>query len=504
MSKEIELKLALPKSALPALRRHPLLKEGEKLGNASTLINTYYDTPTLRLRERKIAVRTRKQGRRWLQTVKCAAVSQAGLSSRPEWEQDFLGAFDFSAITDKPTARELDAAADTLIPVFTTNFRRETYRLTPADGVEILLMLDQGSIDANDRSEAICEAELELVTGKADDLYGLACDLATSIPFMPSDRSKAERGYRLFNGDPESPARAGKSPIDPNQSPLDAFRALAFDCIGQWQTNALAAQHEDDPEYVHQLRVSLRRLRSLIKLFRPALPEAFVSHWSEVLRTAASDMGDARDFDVLIDEILAPVTLAPLMPDTLLDTLTAQAHAMRDAARQEARNRLAHADQGLTILSLARALNKLDSNALNAAADLSAFARLQMDTLRKRARKRFADAQGPDPEHLHELRVSLKQLRYGGEFFRPLFNAEDMKRHLTELRRGQEQLGYLNDVEIARGHLLRWASAQPELANAAHFVLGWHAPRCDSIGRRILLEVEPLLWGKSAWKRARR
>ena len=44
MSKEIELKLALPKSALPALRRHPLIKHGEKLGNASTLINTYYDT----------------------------------------------------------------------------------------------------------------------------------------------------------------------------------------------------------------------------------------------------------------------------------------------------------------------------------------------------------------------------------------------------------------------------------------------------------------------------
>jgi len=504
MSKEIELKLALPKSALPALRRHPLLQQGEKLGTAVTLINTYYDTPALRLRERKIAVRTRKQGRRWLQTVKCAALSQAGLSSRPEWEQDFLGAFDFSAITDKPTARELEAAADTLVPVFTTNFRRETYRLKPADGVEVLLMLDHGSIDANDRSEPICEAELELVSGKADDLYGLACQLAASIPVMPADRSKAERGYRLFNADPESPARAGKSPIHAAQSPLDGFRALAFDCIGQWQANALAALTEDDPEYVHQLRVALRRLRSLIKLFRPALPEAFVSHWAEVLRACAADMGDARDFDVLIDEILAPITLAPLMPDTLLDPLIQQAHAARDAARKDARARLAHADQGLTILSLARALNSLDSNALNAAADLTAFAGLQLDTLRKRARKRFADAQGPDPEHLHALRVSLKQLRYGGEFFRPLFNAEDMKRHLTQLRRGQEQLGYLNDVEIARGHLLRWAESQPDLANAVHFVLGWHAPRCDGIRRRILLEVEPLLWGKSAWKRARR
>jgi len=504
MSKEIELKLALPKAALPALRRHPLLQQGEKLGNAVTLVNTYYDTPDLSLRDRKIAVRTRKQGRRWLQTVKCAAISQAGLSSRPEWEQDFLGAFDFSAITDAPTARELEAAADTLVPVFTTNFRRETYRLTPAEGIEVLLMLDNGRIEANERSEPICEAELELVSGKADDLYQLACELAGAIPLMPADRSKAERGYRLFTAAPEAPARAGKSPITAEQNPLEAFRSLAFDCLGQWQANALAAVTEDDPEYVHQLRVALRRLRSLIKLFRPALPEAFVTHWSEMLRNSATEMGDARDFDVLIDEILAPISPAPLLPAPLIEPLCERALAARESARKEARERLAHADQGLRILTLARDLNALDSNALNAAADLTAFARLQLDALRKRARKRFAQAKGPDPEHLHELRVSLKQLRYGGEFFRPLFNAEDMKRYLTELRRGQEQLGYLNDVEIARGHLLNWAGSQPDLAHAVHFVLGWHAPRCERIRRRILLEVEPLLWGKSAWKRARR
>ena len=56
MPEEIELKLALPRSALAALRRHPLVAAAEKLGNAVTLDNTYYDTPKLQLKARKVDI----------------------------------------------------------------------------------------------------------------------------------------------------------------------------------------------------------------------------------------------------------------------------------------------------------------------------------------------------------------------------------------------------------------------------------------------------------------
>ena len=105
MSCEIELKLALPHDALPALRRH-LRAAATRLGNAVTLDNTYYDTPALQLKAHKVAVRIRRQGRRTLQTVKCAALSSGGLSQRPEWERDHDGAFDFSAgCLEKPLLR---------------------------------------------------------------------------------------------------------------------------------------------------------------------------------------------------------------------------------------------------------------------------------------------------------------------------------------------------------------------------------------------------------------
>ena len=78
--------------------------------------------------------------------------------------------------------------------------------------------------------------------------------------------------------------------------------------------------------------------------------------------------------------------------------------------------------------------------------------------------------------------------------------ARALKRHIRALRQGQDLLGYLNDVEIARNHVLAWREAQPALDAPAHFLVGWHAPQCARVRRRILLEIEPLLWGKTPWK----
>src|SRR5690606_10911168 len=240
MNHEIELKLALPRRALPALRRHPLVTAAEKCGNALTLDNTYFDTPKLQLKARKVAVRTRRQGRQMLQTVKCAAVSSGGLSQRPEWETAWTGDFDFSPVDDPATARLLERHRDELVPVFTTRFRRETRRLVPQEGVSILLMIDTGAVHVRtpegvEREAEICELELELESGRAQDLLDLACTLAQDLPLMPADVSKAERGYRLFLDTPAGALRAEASTLEAGHNVVEAFRSLALSCVRQWQ-----------------------------------------------------------------------------------------------------------------------------------------------------------------------------------------------------------------------------------------------------------------------------
>ena len=162
MSHEIELKLTLPQKSLAALRRHPLIADAPRDGRACTLENTYFDTVDLELRERRMAVRTRKAGTRWLQTVKCAAESIGGLSSRPEWEQPYVGGvFDFSAIDNADVRNRLEDYHPRLVPVFSTRFKRETCILTPRDGVKVLAMIDNGAIEVGEHSRPLCELELD-------------------------------------------------------------------------------------------------------------------------------------------------------------------------------------------------------------------------------------------------------------------------------------------------------------------------------------------------------
>lgn len=501
MSQEIELKLSLPAHALAALRRHPLISAAPRVGRAVTLDNTYYDTAELTLKAHKVAVRTRRQGRKWLQTVKCAAVSSGGLSHRPEWEGPYGGAFDFSAVDDADTAKLLARHHSRLEPVFTTRFRRETHRYTPREGVDILLMIDAGQVLARTRETPICELELELVEGSPLDLLELACTLARDLPLIPNDVSKAERGYRLFLDQPELPARSVPSLLKPGEDVLDAFGKLAFGCLRQWQANAHAiAEGRDGPEFVHQLRVALRRLRSLLRLFAPALPDGFAAEWNARLRDNANLMGEARNLDVLHDELLAPVCADELVDEkTDIAGLLVLARAARDGARRTALNNLHASSQGLLILEFTAALHRLAQQGGPHPEPIKRFAATQLRRLRKRARRRFEACAELEPTTLHALRIAMKQLRYGTEFFAPLCRRKALESYLASLGKVQAVLGFLNDIDIARPRLGSFADGRRALDCAVAFVLGWHAPRYAEYRSQVLADVRPLLWGGTPW-----
>lgn len=202
MPSEIELKLAISPAHLRRLRRHPLFTAARPLGRPQVLDNRYYDTPGMQLAARRVALRTRRAGDRWLRTVKVAAASRGGLTRRPEWEVACEARPDPRALAfddiDRPAVRRLlQRHAAALVETFATLFRRETRRLRPRRGVSILLMLDRGEIRAGRRRAPVCELELELERGSADDLRALAAALMADLPLRAEDRSKAERGYAL-------------------------------------------------------------------------------------------------------------------------------------------------------------------------------------------------------------------------------------------------------------------------------------------------------------------
>ncbi len=498
MKEEVEIKLSLPAAAHRAFLRHPLLLQAEKLA-ARKLVNVYYDTPDLTLHRKGIALRTRRQGRGWLQTVKCAGTTSGGLAVRPEWEQPYTGRFDFAGIDDPPLRGLLERQRirSHIEPAFETVFTRQAWRLRPAPGSAILLMLDRGWIKASDKREALSEIEIELEQGEVDALFDLALALAADLPLRPEILSKAERGYRLRLGTPLKPVKAAPSPLSAAQAPLDAFRGIATACIAQLHWNALGAG-EQDPEFIHQMRVALRRLRSALRTFRPALPVGFEQAVVPAIRDLSRSLGGARDWDVLAAEIVGPAQ-AVFADNDRLAALAAAVEWARRQAHESMRAAFAAPAYALTLLDFGARLQRAAEEEKPAPA-LADFAARRLDRLRKKALALADLAKNRDPVRLHALRIGVKRLRYAIEFFAPLYRARDTRQALATLTALQDSLGALNDLARAGPLLAQCLDDDPALREAIALTGGWHGPRHAVLRRLTLLGIRRLRKLESFWR----
>ena len=479
MAHQIALKLTVAEDRHAALKRHPLLAKAAT-HELQHLVSIYYDTGRLALRRDGILLRLRKQGASWQQTIKRQDDSDGGLTLRPEWQAPYLNHFDFSHVDDAALRDWLqrDKIARRIAAVFETNFRRSVWQLDPAPGTRILVKLDRGWIASNGRRDTISEVELQLLAGSVDNLYALALELAQTQALPPLLLSKAERGYRLFLNTPRAPVKAGDVPIDAANTPLAAFRLIALDCLSHLQLNHDGAVRSDDPEYVHQMRVATRRLRAALRMFRPVLPARFAEQLVPPMRELMQALGQARDLDVLMAEIVAPVASAlpdePRLTD-LAGAITNRLYAARSnihfVLRQPAYSRLL-----LTAGSLLQSAPFVDPPDTEAPS-LLLFADRRLRSQLKKILA-LADAARVDyPPSLHELRIGIKRLRYAIEFFGPMIPGKSGTAAIRRLAGLQEELGQLNDLASAGTLLMVCAGRDPHLREAVTLVGGWHGRR---------------------------
>jgi triphosphatase len=80
--------------------------------------------------------------------------------------------------------------------------------------------------------------------------------------------------------------------------------------VDHLQSNEQGLRESDNPEFVHQARVAIRRLRSAIRVWRPLLPQHFVASFDPLWQTLASQLGETRNWDVFLAETLPSVVAA--------------------------------------------------------------------------------------------------------------------------------------------------------------------------------------------------
>lgn len=495
MATEVELKLYCFPNEIARFETHPLITAGIETGPGKRLENTYYDTPDLALHRERIALRIRTTPTEQLQTVKCAAKSVAGLSARPEWETPYTGIFDFKVVDTRKVRAFLEERQSSLVPVFTTSFERRTWRIDISKKIALWVMLDTGQILSGDQVLPVSEVELELAQGKPEDLLDFATALASHLPLIPDDVSKAERGYRLFLKQQNVPQKSAPSPLAGNQNSAEAFHLLASQGMQMWQTNLLGALNSQDQEYVHQFRVSLRRLHSLIKVFKPALPARYHARWTKRVKELSQITGNVRDLDVMRSDIVEPM-LHSSDQEALSHAKAALAALAND--KEEALGQLQQLHYGGPLLLFARDLQDLDKD--DFPKNLPRFAEKQLAGLHRNAVKRLTQTlKSPAPERAHRYRIALKHLRYSCEFFAPLFDNEEMVEYAKAVAGLQDAFGFINDFHVALSRMQEWVTHGFVTKESRAAVIAWHTPRAQAVLVEALHLAESVMSRCQPW-----
>lgn len=479
---EIELKLLAPAGELEPLRTTPIIAQHTRnQGVIRRLEAVYYDTPDRTLFDHGMSLRVRRSGKSYVQTLKVARADRKAFV-RQEWETPVDGIEpDLTRLPTSQIGAPLDTiATDALLPVFSTKVRRRVQQLDFRNA-SIEVAFDDGMIEAGGRQEPLSEVELELTRGDVSALYDLGVQLLDAAPLRVGTLSKPDRGYAMaFDIAPQA-TKAFPSPVTADHVVDDLIVHYFGACQRQLLANQAAAEDGRDPEGVHQLRVTLRRLRSGCAMFRKAVPSPALDTFTSDAKWLMLKLGPAREWDVFasslgrLERACGPAIEFEALRQAIRPHRLNSYAALRSALADPRYNRF--------LLSLGHWIERrgwrTDTGA-EAQAALSqpaiTFAKQSLTRLHRRALKAGAHFRKLDPAARHDLRVSLKTLRYAAEFFLPLYaERAGAKRYLAQLSGLQESLGRDSD-NMATGRLLKTIEAnEPELVRAVGAVIGWYA-----------------------------
>ena len=544
---EQELKLHVPKEAYAGVEKDLLRGKVTRL----RLQAFYFDTPDRDLVRAKIALRLRREGEQWVQTLKMPGENAL---SRIEINHDRPSPdLDLSVYAAEPFAAVLAKHAQALAICYETDVQR-IFRQTRTDLGVVEIALDTGLLRAGSVELPISEIEFELKRGQLAAVFNLGKKWQQAHGLILDARSKSERGDRLalLNAElktiseqkqerQESSRRqaiaqfwaartAENISLHPKIHAQAALAAVSAECLDQIIRNAAVLAEVDTAdiyqaggaEHVHQLRVGIRRLRSAWSFFNgiAVLP-------SEELRSEIklhfAKLGGTRDDDVL-KETLLPVLNAAGQPPLILDdgqtptdtenvTLTRpfQSWLLDMLAWTVLPAVTVAQEQNAPTESIEQVATQVAALAAQpVAAEVTAATIIKVQKpltlkdalvkkLKKWHRRLLQDGLQFDQleiEPRHELRKLGKKLRYALQFTESLLPTARLKTYRKQLAAVQDILGEMNDLAVARDRFIGLRDTQP----SAWFACGWITSRLDALTQDACAAFKQLSRTETFWR----
>ena len=256
----------------------------------------------------------------------------------------------------------------------------------------------------------------------------------------------------------------------------------------------------DEPDAVHQMRVTTRRLRSTLHSFGKIIPRSGTEGMLAELKWLGGVLGEARDAEVLASRLAHNLRTIP--PELVLGPAEARVQRHFAPIQAAARTNVLAALDSARYFALRDALDELLADPpLSAEADqpadrvLPATARRAYRRTRRRIRRAGHTPPGGGQETAyHEARKAAKRARYAGEAISPALG-HDARRFTKQMKEIQSVLGDHQDAVVARG-VDRELGIGAHLAGENAFTFGLLYEREDQRAARLRAEA------RRTWKRA--
>jgi CHAD domain-containing protein len=241
--------------------------------------------------------------------------------------------------------------------------------------------------------------------------------------------------------------------LDCNAPARDGIRLILDTRLAEMISFRDAALDFSSEDGVHDMRVASRRLRSLLKDFKPFLRTKPLKECSALVKEVANALGDVRDEDVAIKELKKIEEESPAGVRPSIESLIAG----RAVSREVARERLMRAIEDRRLADLQSRFDRLLNKALREKGNkqdrfplpaLNAIATLIIrDRLIELEELSVGLYQAHDPEGPHYMRIAAKRLRYSLELFAACFGEglADFAKQIADI---QGALGDMHDCDV--------------------------------------------------------
>lgn len=452
----------------------------------------YYDTAEQALQQAGIAYRVRREGEEWVATVKTNGSSDGGLHQREEWN---LPSPDREPrpelFAELPVGDRLLAAINgqPLQPLFATVFDRLAAEVI-FDDAQIEIAIDEGQILSGELTEPIREIELELKSGQPAALFRLGAVIARDIPLVPEPDSKYYRAL-VLSGLTERQKRAlDLSPEMPLPEGLSLLMAVAISKLLSTYQKFLS--EPDEPYHTHQMRVKLRRLRSVLQLAKPSIPEEDFQTIKQSLTEWGRAFAPLRDLDVLAAQWEA-VSQSPYITLDSRPWLGETINKRRAVLLDRLKHSIRQGSLSAELLELWAWSEGRPWQVGEYPATIGGFARWRIGGWLAALLDAAKTADWENDQELHGLRLRLKRVRYSLAVL-PFYTDRRSVKLLAELKAMQALFGSVHDRSVASQLLAALArGATRAVYRDIGLLLGWQG-RGEQAAREQL---------KPQWKQCR-